>query len=172
MSDKLLAGFLFTMFSLFGCASAQVSMQNAPKPEPALIIELQYQPAKEKVIPSFDRGLGRYLGSGSGCVSGRMNGTVELDLYEDQRDTRLHRAQFVGVIVTTDGSRLRFESIGFFVHRESDPNYWDMTAALFLEANQQQYPWLEVPLAIWAGAVDIRGYRHSYRVNLPQERLP
>lgn len=172
MNGRFAVTFLFTLLSLFGCASAPVVVQNAPKPEPAMVVELQYQPDKKKVLASFDKGLGQYLGSGGGRVSGRINGTVEWDLYEDQRDTRLHRAQFVGVIATTDGKRLRFESIGFFLHRESDPNFWDMTAALFLEANQQEYPWLTPPLATWAGAVDIRGYRHSYRVNLPHEELP
>lgn len=167
MYGKPMASFLFTMAFLFGCASAQVPVQKAPKPEPALIIELQYQPDKEKVVVSFDRGLGQYLGSGGGRVSGKINGTVEWDLYEDQRDARLHRAQFVGIIVTADGTRLRFESIGFFVHREADPNYWDMTAALFVESNQHKHSWLNAPLAAWAGAVDIRDYRHSYRVYLP-----
>lgn len=71
-------------------------------------VVLQYQKNQSRIAPEFDKLRGRYLGSGTGVVSGEISGEIMWDLYEDQTDPQLHRTQFVGRIVAADGSSIAF----------------------------------------------------------------
>ena len=62
------------------------------------VLELQYKEGMQRVVPSFEKSYGRYLGSGIGKLKGRLEGSVAWDLYEEQSEPKLHRTQFVGRI--------------------------------------------------------------------------
>jgi hypothetical protein len=123
-------------------------VQAAPALGPIAKFELQYHQSKRKNMPNATNAYGKYLGSGDGTVSGRLKGKVYWDLYEDQSRDDLHRAQFVGYLETESGSRIPFDSMGFFKPRIGG-GYWDLTSSVHFDCKDPHYPWLKHQTFLW-----------------------
>ena len=138
------------------------------------LLQLQYKSGMQRISPSFSKNYGKYLGSGTGTLTGKVNGSVVWDLYEEQSDPNLHRTQFVGRITSSDGSTVSFETIGYFIPRSGDEHYWDLTSAVyFVDARGTAYQGLAGRLGLWQGRVDIRTghdgdttFSHTYSLYL------
>ena len=131
------------------------------------VVRLQFDDGQKRVVRAFGKSHGKYLGSGNGTVSGVLDGTVLWDLYEDQDDPQLHRAQFVGRITGKDGSAIAFETSGYFVPRKGDDDFMDLTSAVYLhDAKGPGFRRFAGNLAVWEGHVDTRTYSHRYRLRL------
>lgn len=142
------------------------------------LFKLRYESGKPKAAPSFDKSHGGYLGSGTGELQGELAGQVAWDLYEEQSNPTLHRTQFVGWITDKDGSKIAFETSGYFVPRQNFTpqaditELWDLTSAVyFSNASGQAYRKLAGQLGLWHGHVEIKGaeqqFIHSYHLLLP-----
>jgi len=130
-------------------------------------VRLEYDNNQKRVVRGFGKSHGKYLGSGNGTVSGVLDGTVLWDLYEDQDDPQLHRAQFVGRITGKDGSAIAFETSGYFVARKGDDHFWDLTSAVYLhDAKGPGFRRFAGNLAVWEGYTDTRTYSARYRLRL------
>lgn len=135
------------------------------------VLELQYKEGMQRVVPSFEKNYGKYLGSGVGELKGALKGSVVWDLYEEQSDPRLHRTQFVGRITAPDGSEIDFETTGYFIPRQGDAHFWDLTSAThFSDAKGKTYRRLAGRVGLLEGyvhVVDASTYVHTYTLYFP-----
>jgi hypothetical protein len=130
----------------------------------------KYESGMKRVVPSFKKAHGRYLGSGGGEITGKVSGSVAWDLYEEQSDPAVHVTQFVGRLTAPDHSKIDFETTGFFVPRQADKAFWDLTSAIrFYGAEGQAYRDLAGKIGVWEGAVHIAGdnFVHTYKIFVP-----
>ncbi len=142
-------------------ATAQDGAQHSSE------VVLQYQESQSRTMPPSAILHGKYLGSGTGTVSGEIDGALVWDLYEDQTDPQLHRTQFVGRINATDGSSIDFETTGYFVPRAGESTFWNLTSAIyFFSARGPAYQSLQGALGAWEGSVDTRTFSHRYQLRL------
>jgi len=149
---------------LLGCAGAMPS--DGPRtPSPALVVELQYDPEMDPIIPA-ESGRGRLMGSGLGEVHGAVEGDVRWTLFEQQSATSCE-LQLVGVISTNGGDELRFEAIGYGNRPRSSSPRWDMTASAAFTGQAGNGSPLAGRVAAWVGFFDARTGRHEYQVHLP-----
>ena len=138
------------------------------------VLQLHYKEGMHRIAPTFKKNYGEYLGSGTGEITGKVNGSVVWDLYEEQSDPKLHRTQFVGRITSSDGSTLSFEATGYFIPRAGDEHYWDLTSAIyFIDAKGVAYQELARRIGLWQGNVHIRTdadahttFSHTYTLYL------
>jgi hypothetical protein len=134
------------------------------------LMQGKYESGMQRVVPSFKKNYGEYLGSGTGEITGKVSGSVAWDLYEEQSDPAVHVAQFVGRITAPDHSKISFETTGFFVPRQADKAFWDLTSSIrFYNAQGQAYRDLDGKIGVWEGAVHIVGdnYVHTYKIYVP-----
>lgn len=135
-------------------------------------LELEYKDGMQRVVPSFEKSYGKYLGSGVGRLKGKLEGSVAWDLYEEQSDPKLHRTQFVGRITAPDGSAIDFETTGYFVPRREAGPFWDLTSAIyFSHVRGEAYELLAGRVGLLEGhvqVVDAATYVHTYTVYFPQ----
>jgi hypothetical protein len=130
----------------------------------------QYEAGLQRVVPAFNKNYGKYLGSGTAEVSGKISGSVAWDLYEEQSDSDVHRTQFVGQITAKDHSKIFFETTGFFVPRQADQAYWDLTSSIrFYDAEGQAYRDVAGKIGLWEGYVHIADdkFVHTYKIYVP-----
>jgi hypothetical protein len=150
--------------------AAGVANAAPDQPMPYATLELRYVPDTPRVAPGFDKSYGTYLGSGTGKAMGKLNGTVAWDLYEEQSAPELHRTQFVGRITAADGSTVAFETTGYFVPRPGDPQFWDLTSAVFFSHATGSAPkTLAGSIGLWQGYVHIpdpNTFEHRYTIYL------
>jgi hypothetical protein len=150
--------------------AAGVANAAPDTPTPYATLEPRYVSGTPRVAPGFDKSYGTYLGSGTGKAMGKLNGAVVWDLYEDQSAPELHRTQFVGRITAADGSTVAFETTGYFVPRPGDPQFWDLTSAVFFsQATGNTQKALAGKIGLWEGHVHIpdpNTYVHSYAIYL------
>jgi hypothetical protein len=134
------------------------------------LFKSKYESGMKRVVPSYKKNYGKYLGSGAGEMTGKISGSVAWDLYEEQSDPAVHRTQFVGRITAPDNSKIDFETTGFFIPRQADQSFWDLTSAIRLyDAKGQTYRDLAGKIGAWEGAVHIAGdnFIHTYKVYVP-----
>lgn len=135
------------------------------------VLELQYKPGMQRVVPSFEKSYGKYLGSGVGKLESKLESSVAWDLYEEQSDPKLHRTQFVGRITAPDGSTIDFETTGYFIPRQGDSPLWDLTSAIyFSHAKGETYWRLAGRVGLLQGyvhVVDADTYVHTYTLYFP-----
>ncbi len=131
-------------------------------------VELQNRPGMP-VVTSPESKVGKLVASGDGKVKGpRAQGTVRWDLFEDQGET-VCRSNLRGVIETTDGAQIQFDTMGFFMRPEkSKPSKWVTSAAVHFDTADKRYEWLKRLLAIWEGDFDMQTGRHFYKVRAPK----
>jgi hypothetical protein len=167
---------------LAGTLSVSIPAAQGAEPGEMGLFKLQYAPGKPKVNPSFGKGYGGYLGSGAGQLQGKFAGQVAWDLYEEQSNSTLHRTQFVGWITAEDGSKIAFETSGYFIPRkgfsprDGVTEIWDLTSAVyFSNASGQAYRQLAEHVGLWHGHLEIRGaedqFIHTYHLLIPDEQL-
>jgi hypothetical protein len=157
----LLAVFALAIWGYTSAASSAVLTEEG-------VLQLQYKEGMQRTMPSFNKNYGKYLGSGTGTISGKLNGSAVWDLYEEQSDPKLHRTQFVGRITSSHGSTVSFETSGYFIPRESDGHHWDLTSAIyFTDAKDAAYQSLSGKIGLLQGDVDVRTYSHTYRLYIP-----
>jgi hypothetical protein len=168
--SKTLVRAIAALVAMFGTS---VALAASLYPVAYATLELQYRSTMPRVMPSFDKSNGTYLGSGTGQAKGKLGGTVDWDLYEDQSVADLHRTQFVGQITTGDGSKVAFETTGYFVPRPGNAQFWDLTSAVyFSHATGSAYQELNGTIGLWEGHVHIidpSTYRHSYTIYISAE---
>ena len=166
---------------LAGAILASAPTARGAGPGEVGIFKLQYESNRPKVNPSFDKSHGGYLGSGTGELQGKFVGQVAWDLYEEQSDPTLHRTQFVGWITNQDGSKIAFETTGYFIARENfTPQagvtlIWDLTSAVyFSNASGQAYRQLAGQIGLLHGHVEIKGageqFIHTHHLLLPDKQ--
>jgi hypothetical protein len=134
------------------------------------LLQAKYESGMQRVVPSFKKNYGKYLGSGAGKITGKVSGSVAWDLYEEQSDPAAHVTQFVGRITAPDHSKIDFETAGFFVPRQADKAFWDLTSAIrFYDAEGRAYRDLAGKIGVWVGAVHIAGdnFVHTYKIYVP-----
>jgi hypothetical protein len=134
------------------------------------LLQGKYESGMQRVVLFFNKNHGKYLGSGAGEITGKVSGSVAWDLYEEQSDSAVHVAQFVGRITAPDHSKIDFETTGFFVPRQADKTFWDLTSAIrFYDAQGQAYRDLAGKIGVWEGAVHIAGenFVHTYKIYVP-----
>ncbi len=144
-----------------------------------LVAHPEDKESTQRVAPGFKKSYGKYLGSGTGDITGMVSGSVVWDLYEEQSDPKLHRTQFVGRITSSDGSTVSFETTGYFTPRLGG-EHWDLTSAVyFSDAKGAAYRELVHRIAPWQGHVDIRTdadahttYSHTYTLYLAATKSP
>ena len=159
---------LVTVMSFLAVGISASQTATAAAPMEAGVFELRYKEGMQRVATAFDKSYGTYLGSGSGSISGQRNGDVVWDLYEDQSDPALHRTQFVGQITAPDGSKINFETTGYFIPRKAEQQFWDLTSAIhFSDAKGGAYRDLDGRIGLWEGHVQISEpniFAHSYKL--------
>jgi hypothetical protein len=156
-------------------AASALTLVSAPPAMSADLTEYallqgKYESGMKRVVPSFKKNYGKYLGSGSGEITGKVSGSVAWDLYEEQSDAAVHVTQFVGRITAPDQSKIDFQTMGFFVPRQADNAFWDLTSAIrFYDAKGQTYRDLAGKIGVWEGAVHIAGndFAHTYKIYVP-----
>ena len=156
--SHMLPGFMGAL-SLLLCNSLVSAVPNV---EGVLAIKLEYQQNQRKNAPTPEPFFGDYLGSGTGRISGQLNGAVHWDLYEDQSREDLHRVQLVGVVVKEDGSRVPFEGLGFYKSREG--GYWDLTASFSFDCKDSDCPWHQSQPLLSKGTVKSGEWIHRARL--------
>jgi hypothetical protein len=127
-------------------------------------MELEYRQGMARVL--LDRGkIGDYLGSGEGSVFGlNVNGVVHWDLFREE-DEFLCGSNLRGLIETDDGSRINFDSVGYFMRPDmSRPTEWFAAASVNFKSDSQLYNWLNTILAVSQGVYDMGSSHHSYRI--------
>jgi hypothetical protein len=147
---------------------------NAAPPSEFGLLKLQARLGMARVSPSFTMNYGRYLGSGTGDVSGKVKGAVAWDLYEEQSNSALHRTQFVGWITAQDGSKVAFETVGYFIPRQGAKGIWDLTSAVyFSDATGEAYQALAGRIGLWQGHLEIsegdKKFVHTYHLFIPDQ---
>lgn len=127
-------------------------------------MELQYQEGMA-AMTSAEGKIGQYIGSGDGTASGEeIQGNVRWDLYEVIDEARC-QTNFAGVIETDDGAQVHFDARGYgMATNPSQPDAWHMVYAVQFETADEKYYWLNTTLALWDGQLDMKNYRHHYRV--------
>lgn len=127
-------------------------------------MELQYQEGMQAMTAPEGK-IGQYIGSGDGTAKGKkVQGRVRWDLYEAISDTRC-QTNFAGVIETDDGAQIQFDARGYGMATDpSQPDEWHMVYAVQFDTAAKQYDWLNTVLALWDGQLDMKSYRHHYRV--------
>lgn len=127
-------------------------------------MELQYKEGMAAITTPEGK-IGQYIGSGNGTATGeKLQGAVRWDLYEAIDDTRC-QTNFAGVIKTPDGANIQFDARGYGMAPDpSQPEAWHMVYAVQFEAADEPYRWLNTTLALWDGQLDMKSYRHHYRV--------
>lgn len=129
-------------------------------------VRLQYKEGKPAV--SMNGKVGDYVGSGEGSVSGaNIRGDVHWTLFEAVRPGACDSNLF-GVITTEDGAEIRFDTMGFFRRPDKERSHlWVTSAAVRFETDDVRYAWLTDILGVWEGTLDMRSYKHHYRVFAP-----
>ncbi len=166
MLNSQTIGITLCLIAVLATATAVTASAEKATPRSSEVV-LQYQEHQSRVMPQSATLHGKYLGSGTGTVSGEIDGAVVWDLYEDQTDTQLHRTQFVGRITAEDGGSIDFETTGYFVPRAGEPTFWNLTSAIYLfSARGPAYQSLQGALGVWEGVVDTRTFSHCYQLRL------
>ncbi len=129
-------------------------------------LELQFRWEMQPVT-SREAGEGEYIGSGEGTATGSsINGIVRWDLFE-KREGILCRSNLPGVIETSDGAPIQFDSRGFFIQPdETNPNRWITSASVRFYTADERYKWLNIRLGVWEGEFDMATFHHHYHAYL------
>ncbi len=143
-----------------------MTKSDTAKLERLLELDLQFR-WELPPVTSREAGEGEFIGSGDGTAQGsRINGTVRWDLFEKQEET-LCRSNLTGVIETSDGAQIQFDSRGFFIKPgEATPNKWIASAAVYFQSIDIRYEWLNMRLAVWNGEFNMSIFHHHYHVYL------
>lgn len=114
--------------------------------------------------------LGSPLGAGDGTVRGRVEGSVQWNLFEDQR-ADFCGANHEGVIETHDGARIEFSTLGYY-QQQAEPNghLWNLAAGLILQTEDEKYRWLTGSPTLIEGEVDLKTYKLLAQVYSPREK--
>lgn len=126
-------------------------------------VELEYRQGMARVLPDGGK-IGEYLGSGEGAVFGsKVNGVVHWDLFREE-DEFICGSNLRGLIKTDDGSRINFDSVGYFLRPDmARPTEWVTTASVHFQTDSHHYAWLNKVLALWQGSFDMGTNGHSYK---------
>jgi hypothetical protein len=110
------------------------------------LLQGKYESGMQRVVLSFNKNHGKYLGSGAGEITGKVSGSVAWDLYEEQSRFRNHR---------------------IFRSRQADKTFWDLTSAIrFYDAQGQAYSDVAGKIGVWEGSVHFAGdnFVHTYKI--------
>lgn len=109
---------------------------------PVLALEFVYQQSERRWFRDRPAFFETYLGTGNGQATGRLEGWVGWDLYEDQKRDDFHPAHFHGFI-EQDGQRHEFQIIGIYTPISDDsavtpdgkthPKLWALSGAIVFE---------------------------------------
>jgi len=126
-------------------------------------LTLLYQEQQKKVFPDKEVVNSRYLGSGTGTISGaQMSGAVRWDLYEVQGENHC-LSDFFGGITTNDNRRITFHARGAFTLDKSS-SLWHNISSIHFESNDEKFASLNEANFMLRGTFDMKKKSHFYEI--------
>lgn len=123
-------------------AGLPVASLSATTPQEVMVLELVYQQSERRWFNDRSGFFESYLGTGNGRASGRLDGRIGWDLYEDQKLDDFHPAHLHGFI-EQDGVRHEFQVIGIYTPVTDDhavtpdgkthPKIWALSGAIVFD---------------------------------------
>lgn len=126
-------------------------------------LKLEYQEKQKKVFPEKSLRSSRYLGSGTGTISGApFSGKVQWDLYEVQGESHC-LSDFFGVISTDDNKKIHFHARGAFTIDKSS-GLWNNVSSIRFDPDDKTIPSVNEVNFLLKGTFDMKKKTHVYEV--------
>ena len=122
-------------------------------------------------VTSPEGRVGKILGGGEGTVNGpRLQGTIRWEIYCSAPGDSTCKIEVPGIIETSDGAKIRFETIGESGSRYTKtPKAEKEVFSMRFQTEDERYAWLNKLLAVGVGEFDMETWIHRDHIYANRE---